>query len=74
MSFQQANAGANIAPADAQPGDLVSWDNSSRNNGADHIAIYVGNGQVIASPKPGDSVKIQPLWGNYRVTRIGGGK
>jgi len=74
MSYQQADAGTNVDRNAMQPGDIVSWDNSSRNNGADHVGIYVGNGNVIAAPKPGDRVKIEPLWGDYRVTRVGGTK
>jgi len=72
VSYQQANAGTYVDAKDARPGDLISWDNSARNNGADHIAIYLGNGQIIAAPKPGDHVKIQAIYGNYRVTRIAG--
>jgi cell wall-associated NlpC family hydrolase len=74
ISYQQANAGSAVAPADVQPGDLVWWNNSSRNPGADHIGIALGNGMFIQAPKPGDRVKISKLYGNYGVTRIGGGR
>ena len=43
--------------ADAQPGDLISYDNSGRNVGADHIAIYIGNGMMIEAPKAGVPVR-----------------
>ena len=62
ISSQQAASGPRISLDKLRPGDLVAWDNSSRNNGADHIAIYIGNGQVIQAPKPGDSVKISTIW------------
>jgi cell wall-associated NlpC family hydrolase len=62
ISFQQATAGKRISLKSLKPGDLVAWDNSSRNSGADHIAIYVGNGQVIAAPHTGTVVKIEPLF------------
>lgn len=62
VSSQQANYGKRIGLDQLRPGDLVAWDNSSRNNGADHIAIYIGNGQVIHAPKPGDAVKISKIW------------
>lgn len=62
VSYQQAQAGQRVAIKDLQPGDLVAWDNSSRNGGADHISIYIGDGKVIHAPKPGDRVKISPLW------------
>ena len=44
--------------AEAQPGDLIAWDNSSRNNGVDHIAIYIGNGKMIEAPRTGLDVRI----------------
>ena len=42
----------------AKPGDIIAWDNSSRNNGADHIAIYVGNGKMIEAPRTGLDVRL----------------
>lgn len=67
VSYQQATYGKRVGLDQLRPGDLVAWDNSSRNNGADHIAIYIGNGQVIHAPKPGDSVKISPLFDKGRA-------
>ena len=42
-----------------QPGDLVFFGSP-----AHHIGIYLGNGMMIAAPKPGDRVKIQPVYGS----------
>ena len=64
VSYQQANFGQRVKLKGLQPGDLVAWDNSSRNNGADHVAIYLGNGMIIESPRPGLSVRIRQLGGN----------
>lgn len=61
ISAQQAAYGQRTAIGSLQPGDLVAWDNSKRNNGADHIAIYMGNGQIIEEPRPGYSVRIRTL-------------
>jgi cell wall-associated NlpC family hydrolase len=59
LSADQARSGRPIASmADAQPGDLIAWDNSSRNNGADHIAIYVGDGKMIEAPRTGLDVRL----------------
>lgn len=59
VSADQARAGRAVPSlAEAQPGDLIAWDNSSRNDGADHIAIYIGNGQMIEAPRPGGVVQI----------------
>lgn len=61
VSFQQAGAGAKIPLDQLRPGDLVAWDNSSRNNGADHIAIYAGDGWIIEAPRPGLNVRRRRL-------------
>ena len=61
ISAAQANAGKHISFKDLQPGDLVAVDNSSRNNGADHIGIYAGNGQVIQAPHPGGVVELTSI-------------
>ncbi|SDD35213.1 transglycosylase SLT domain-containing protein [Nocardioides lianchengensis] len=59
VSYQQAEAGRPVASmAEAQPGDLIAWDNSSRNNGVDHIAIYIGDGKMIEAPRTGLDVRI----------------
>ena len=39
-----------------QPGDIVAY--------SYHVGIYIGNGMMIAAPKPGDHVKIQPVYGH----------
>lgn len=65
VSFQQAAAGDRIGLDKLKPGDLVAWDNSSRNNGADHIALYIGNGQIIEAARPGTNVRIRKLGGDF---------
>lgn len=47
-----------------QAGDLVAWDNSSRNNGADHIAIYLGGGLIAEAPRPGVALRVRKLGDN----------
>ena len=69
VSFQQAQAGKRITVAEAKPGDLVAWDNSSRNVGADHVEIYLGRDtqgrhQVIGTARPGTTVRIRTLGSN----------
>lgn len=43
----------------AQPGDLVFWGPSS--GITHHVGIYIGNGQFIHSPQPGDEVRITSI-------------
>lgn len=64
ISYEQANSGQRVGFKGLQPGDLVAWDNSSRNPGADHIAIYAGNGQIIEAPRPGLAVRIRSIGKN----------
>ncbi|GAA4810467.1 transglycosylase SLT domain-containing protein [Nocardioides caeni] len=59
VSADQARSGTAVPSlAEARPGDLIAWDNSSRNNGADHIAIYIGDGKMIEAPRTGLDVRI----------------
>ena len=68
-SSQQATAGTPVASlAAARPGDLVFFDNDPGRPGVDHVGIYVGGGQMIAAPQPGESVKQQAV-GNPTVIR-----
>jgi cell wall-associated NlpC family hydrolase len=61
VSFQQANYGRRVPLSAALPGDLIAWDNSSRNNGADHIALYLGNGRIMEFPRSGVRSRIRKL-------------
>ncbi len=55
-TYDQVNAGTQVAKADLQPGDLVFfYDDIS------HVGIYVGNGQMIHASKPGDDVKYESI-------------
>ncbi|WP_329398160.1 NlpC/P60 family protein [Streptomyces melanogenes] len=55
-SQAQRYAGHRVSLAEAQPGDLVAY-----RSDASHIAMYVGNGQVIHAPYPGAPVRYDPV-------------
>jgi len=61
VSRDQANIGERIPLDQLQPGDLLGTDNSTRNDGADHIVMYIGNGQIIEAPRTGLSVRIRDI-------------
>lgn len=44
--------------SEAQPGDLLFWGSQG---GSYHVAIYIGNGQYVAAPEPGQNVQVQSL-------------
>jgi cell wall-associated NlpC family hydrolase len=48
------------SPADLQPGDLVFWGTSP--NTIHHVALYIGNDQIIQAPHTGDVVKVSWLY------------
>jgi cell wall-associated NlpC family hydrolase len=52
----QNRMGILIKPEDALPGDLVVFDDLS------HDGIYAGNGNFYHAPRPGDSVKLAPIF------------
>jgi cell wall-associated NlpC family hydrolase len=49
-STEQRSAGREVSYADAQPGDLICY--------AGHIAIYIGNGQIVHASTPKTGIKI----------------
>jgi len=62
VSFAQANSGRRVPISKLRPGDLVAWDNSSRNNGADHIAIYIGGGKILEAARRGTNIRINNIY------------
>lgn len=54
-----------VAVTEPRPGDLVFWGDP-----AYHVAIYIGNGRVIAAPRSGSSVRVQNLWGAPTFGRL----
>lgn len=59
----QVNSGYEVSKSQLQPGDLV-FPHSG------HVQIYIGNGQVIESPKPHYSVRINTLGDVWHARRI----
>jgi cell wall-associated NlpC family hydrolase len=47
--------------ASARPGDLLGWDNGPRNDGVDHVAVYLGDGLMAEAPGTGGRVQIVPV-------------
>lgn len=68
ISTDQAKNGVYVSRTNIQPGDLIFY--SFKANGViDHVGIYIGNGQMIHSPKPGDSVKVTNVGTTYWRSR-----
>ncbi len=59
-SRAQANEGTKISASELKPGDLVFYGNGKGN--INHVAIYIGGGQVIHASSPKTGIKIS----NYK--------
>ncbi|WP_240109895.1 C40 family peptidase [Streptomyces sp. MUM 203J] len=55
-SQAQRNAGRHVPLSEARPGDLVTY-----RSDASHVAMYMGNGQVVHAPYPGAPVRYDPV-------------
>lgn len=58
----QAQMGTKITLSEAQPGDLVFY---AKNGSINHVAIYIGGGQVVHASSPKTGIKISSV--NYRT-------
>lgn len=61
-SRSQANMGTSISASELQPGDLVFY---AKGGTINHVAIYIGGGQVIHASSPKTGIKISAY--NYRT-------
>lgn len=63
-TYSQIGVGTPVSYSELQPGDLVFTYNN------EHVGIYVGGGQYIHAPQPGDSVKVSPITSFYAARRV----
>ncbi|MEU1880322.1 C40 family peptidase [Streptosporangium sp. NPDC020072] len=61
VSMAQADRGRRVPLNKLRPGDLVAWENNPAQRGADHIALYIGNGMILEAPKTGLKIRIRKL-------------
>jgi cell wall-associated NlpC family hydrolase len=63
-SKAQSGVGVSVSRADLQPGDLVFYYSP-----VSHVALYIGNGQVIQAPTSGDVVRVTSIdWAGQPVS------
>ncbi|WP_096225854.1 C40 family peptidase [Geobacillus sp. FJAT-46040] len=71
-SREMYKKGTYVNKSQLQPGDLVFFDTSKQTKGVSHVAIYIGNNQVIHAVSRG--VKIDSLNSSYWKTKYIGAK
>ena len=58
-STAQRYEGTAVSWNEKQPGDLICYQVV---NGVGHVAIYIGNGQIIHASNPSDGIKISSAY------------
>jgi cell wall-associated NlpC family hydrolase len=56
----QYDAIVHVSLSDLEPGDLLFWDDGT--SSVQHVAMYVGNNEVIQAPYTGTVVSYSPIW------------
>ena len=60
-SWGQYDQVQRVKTKDALPGDLVFF----FEGGAHHVGIYLGDGQMIDAPQPGERISVNPISGSW---------
>jgi len=70
-SVAQYDETTRISESQLEPGDLVFYDTGG---GAQpgHVAMYVGNGQIVTADEPGTDVRVEPI--SWNGTPMGFGR
>lgn len=55
VACAQYDAGRKVPRGGKRPGDMLFWGSSG---GIHHVALYIGNGQMIEAPYSGAAVRI----------------
>lgn len=65
-SKSQYDYGTKVPLNSMQPGDLIFWSSNGAQSGIYHVAIYLGDGQMIEAPTFGLTVRITSVysWGS----------
>jgi cell wall-associated NlpC family hydrolase len=71
FDYVQAHSTLTTVVAQLQPGDLVFF--SDNEPGVNHVAIYLGDGNIIQAPQTGQDVSYATLAGDMGLGFLGGG-
>ncbi|WP_395111480.1 C40 family peptidase [Actinomadura sp. SCN-SB] len=63
VAADQARTGRAVPFGEARPGDLLTWAHDPTAPGyISHIALYLGKGRMLAAPRRGTFVRVQPVY------------
>ena len=69
---EQRNVGRAVKRAELQPGDLLFY--NTRNRPFSHVGIYLGDGNFVHAPRPGQRVRIESIDTPYWRARFSGAR
>lgn len=61
---EQAKLGQQVTEAEAVPGDLIFW--SLGGGEIDHVAIYIGDGQMVSADSPDMGINVEAIYGRNK--------
>lgn len=59
---QYDQAGVHVPLSQAQPGDLVFWGYGRDPQAVHHVALYLGDDEILHAPQPGESIERTKMW------------
>jgi peptidoglycan DL-endopeptidase CwlO len=59
---QYDQGGRQVPLSQAEPGDLVFWGYGRNPKAIHHVAMYLGNNDILQAPQPGESVERTKMW------------
>ena len=68
VAYDQSYVGVEVPISNIQIGDLVLSGYSGKTH---HVAIYIGNGQFVAAPQPGQNVDVENVSNYFMPSFIG---
>ena len=62
LSRAQYGYGMHVSLGDMEAGDLIFWSSDGTQSGIYHVAMYLGDGQMIEAPTFGVPVRVTGVW------------
>lgn len=74
VTYDQIGKGQAIGMKGLRPGDLVFFDTDKNTAGPDHVGIYMGDGKMFHTPRPGKNAEVVDITSGYYMDRFMGGR
>lgn len=74
VTYDQIGVGQAIDSKGLRVGDLVFFDTDRTIAGPDHVGIYMGDGKMFHTPRPGKSAEVVSITSGYYMDRFMGGR